>query len=209
MTISYSREVKLLNPNHFFSKTFKSIFLKMLLIFLVTVMSGCMSTPKYPQGFTQEDISNGKITMKILKEMRQSDLDKLYSKSDVGPQPLGDAKGLVMMYPNLWLTSIRQAYFKLVWQGKIFERTGNSDGKVINKVYGFKAIEADLYKDKSYFDGNESLVIDYSESTLGFRRIRDEIRQIGPNLWLGRAYYKGWFGGKYLITNFALEFPEV
>jgi hypothetical protein len=50
-------------------------------------------------------------------------------------------------------------------------------------------------------DGREAIVLDYSVSSLPFRAIRDEIREVAPGLYLGVVY---WVGTKTI--NFALQF---
>ena len=49
------------------------------------------------------------------------------------------------------------------------------------------AIVAKVYKATSWFDGKECIVLDYSETSLVAKHIRDEIRQIGPGNVSGRG----------------------
>ena len=67
--------------------------------------------------------------------------------------------------------------------------------------FGLNAIIAKVYKDKSWLDGKECIVLDYSDTSLVAQWIRDEIRAIGPGLYLGKVYWDD----KRLI-DFALEF---
>ena len=66
---------------------------------------------------------------------------------------------------------------------------------------GLNAIIAKVYKGPSWLDGKECIVLDYSETSLVAGWIRDEIRQIGPGLYLGKVY-----GGKKRLIDFALQF---
>jgi hypothetical protein len=50
-------------------------------------------------------------------------------------------------------------------------------------------------------DGKECIVLDYSETSLVARWIRDEIRQIGPKMYLGKVYWD-----KKRLIDFALDF---
>ena len=72
-----------------------------------------------------------------------------------------------------------------------------------NKIlpFGLNAIIAKLYKGPSWLDNKECIVLDYSETSLLAQRVRDEIRMIAPNRYLGVVYW-----GKKRLINFALQF---
>ena len=55
--------------------------------------------------------------------------------------------------------------------------------------FGLNAIIAKVYKAPSWLDGKECIVLDYSETSLVAHWIRDEIRLIGPGLYLGKVYW--------------------
>ncbi len=57
-------------------------------------------------------------------------------------------------------------------------------------AFGINAIVAQVYKSESWFDGKECIVLDYSKTSLLAEHVRDEIRQIGPGLYLGLVYWK-------------------
>jgi len=90
----------------------------------------------------------------------------------------------------------------LSWQGKVFDA---KQGTLRNKILplGHKAIVAKVYHDKSWFDGKECIVLDYSKTSLLAKWVRDEIRQVGPRTYLGIVYWK-----KTKTIDFALEFPK-
>ena len=54
---------------------------------------------------------------------------------------------------------------------------------------GINAIVAEVYKTPSLFDGKECIVLDYAKTSLVAKHIRDEIRLIAPNFYLGRVYW--------------------
>jgi hypothetical protein len=66
---------------------------------------------------------------------------------------------------------------------------------------GLSAILARVYKGPSWLDSKECIVLDYSETSLVAHWIRDEIRQIGPNLYLGVVYWD-----QKRLFDFALTF---
>ncbi|HSR41814.1 MAG TPA: hypothetical protein VLL48_06575, partial [Longimicrobiales bacterium] len=59
-----------------------------------------------------------------------------------------------------------------------------------------------VYMDESWFADGPAIILDYSKSSLVARKIRDEIREVGPGVYLGQVYW----GRKRLIL-FSLEFP--
>ena len=67
---------------------------------------------------------------------------------------------------------------------------------------GIRSIRAKVYKDSSWLDGNESIVLDYSRASLVAHWVRDEIRSIGPGTYLGIVYL-----GRARVLKFVLEFP--
>jgi hypothetical protein len=73
-----------------------------------------------------------------------------------------------------------------------------------NKILpiGLKAIIAKVYKAASWFDGKESIVLDYSQTSLIAEWVRDEIRQVGPGVYLGIVYWR-----QDKLIDFALKFP--
>jgi hypothetical protein len=148
------------------------------------------------------------MTISELKKMSQDDLDELFSRKPAGPIPNGEAKGTALILPGTTVTNIIADIVRIkIWKGKVFERDSkNPDRGVLkNKILllGRKAIEANVYKDKSWFDGKECIVLDYSQTSLIAKKIRDEIREMEPGFYLGIVYW-----GKKRIIGFALEFPK-
>ena len=86
------------------------------------------------------------------------------------------------------------------WQGKNFDAEGEFLAQQ-DPAFGLNAIVANVYKGNSWFDGKECIVLDYSETSLVAHWIRDEIRQIGPGLYLGKVYWD-----KKRLIDFALQF---
>ena len=136
-----------------------------------------------------------------LLKMSQAELDALFTGSAAGKIPNGEAQGTAIIAPGTTY-SRRIATFinHFAWQGKIFDA---KKGELKNRLtsLGFNAIIAKVYKGPSWLDGKECIVLDYSETSLVAGWIRDEIRQIGPGLYLGKVY-----GGKKRLIDFALKF---
>ncbi len=133
--------------------------------------------------------------------MSQNQLDELFKKSSTGEIPNGEGKGTAIVAPGTNYTQdLAQFISFFAWQGKVFDA---KNGVLRNKILplGLNAIVAKVYKGESWLDGKECIVLDYSETSLVARWIRDEIRQIGPKMYLGKVYWD-----KKRLIDFALEF---
>lgn len=136
-----------------------------------------------------------------LLQMSNQQLDQLFSSSPAGDIPDGAAKGTAIVANGTQFSAdIAEFVNFFVWEGKTFDA---KKGLLRNRILGFglNAIVAKVYKAPSWFDNKECIVLDYSETSLVARWIRDEIRLIGPNFYLGRVYWDN----KPLI-HFALQF---
>ncbi len=143
------------------------------------------------------------MTIPQLMKMTQAELDDLFKQSPAGPIPNGEAEGTAIIAPGTELEGPAAKFIHLfAWQGKVFDA---KKGELRNKILpvGIKAIIAKVYKDKSWYDGNECIVLDYSKTSLVARWIRDEIRLVGDGVYLGIVYW-----GKKKLIDFALKFPK-
>lgn len=140
-----------------------------------------------------------------LQTLGQRDLNRLYGDLDAGAIPNGGSRGKAIVLPGTLLTYPAAAAMGLVWQGKIFEKESNESAVLFNRVFGFKAIKAKVFFGKSWYDGQESIVVDYQDTSLLVPFVRDEIREIAPGLYLGRAYARTLIGPRFVL-NFALDF---
>jgi hypothetical protein len=138
-----------------------------------------------------------------LLQMSNAQLDELFSSSTAGDIPDGPAKGTAIIAPGTKFSAeIAELINVFVWQGKTFDA---KKGVLRNRILaiGLNAIVATVYKGPSWFDKKECIVLDYSETSLVARWIRDEIRSIGPGFYLGRVYWD-----KTPLIHFALEFQN-
>lgn len=136
--------------------------------------------------------------------MPKAKLDELFSKSSVGGIPVGRGRGTVLFAPGTPVSRVvaRLAYV-LAWRGKVFDR---ERGELLNIVspFGIRAIRARVYKDPSWIDERECIVLDYSKTSFVARWIRDEIREVSPGVFLGQVFWS-----KSKILKFALVFPRL
>jgi hypothetical protein len=138
-----------------------------------------------------------------LLKMSQQQLDDLFKANPAGPIPDGPAKGTAIVSPGtIWSPEIAEFISFFIWEGKTFDA---AHGVLTNRLlhFGLNAIVAEVYKDKSWLDGQECIVLDYSKTSLVAKWIRDEIRLIQPGLYLGKVYWSD----KRLI-DFCLQFPS-
>ncbi|BDT67027.1 hypothetical protein os1_11940 [Comamonadaceae bacterium OS-1] len=136
-----------------------------------------------------------------LLAMSQTELDDLFRASPAGDIPDGGAEGTAIIAPGTKYThSIASIINHFGWQGKVFDA---QKGFLKNKVlaFGIEAVVARVYKDASWLDGKECIVLDYSDTSVLAHYIRDEIRLIGPGFYLGKVYW-----GKERLIDFCLQF---
>ena len=135
-------------------------------------------------------------------KMSGEQLDEIFRNSPAGEIPSGTTDGTAIIAPGTKVSDNIARFVKhFGWQGKVFRP---EKGDLINRtgITGRKRIVAKVYKDKSWFDDKECIVIDYSKTSLLAKWIRDEIREVSPGLYLGLVY-----GGKKKLIHFALKFP--
>jgi len=135
--------------------------------------------------------------------MSREELDAVYRSVQPGPLPQGDTRGTAIVTG----TALARLYARFArlfaWQGKVFSRLPGCDqaGVLVNKVTPFSLtfIVATVYQDASWLDGEPTIVIDYYNTSFFASKIRDEIRQVQPGVYLGKV----WFGNTRIL-DFAL-----
>jgi hypothetical protein len=147
------------------------------------------------------------LTMSDLMKKSQRELDDLFQSSPPGPIPQGESQGTAIVWPGtFWTKLVARLVHHLAWQGKVFTKSPDGkDATLQNKIgpTGANLIVARVYYTSSWLDGKECIVLDYSKTSLFARKIRDEIREVAPRLYLGKVWW-----GKTRLIDFALEFPR-
>ena len=141
-------------------------------------------------------------TAKEMVDMSQEELDKLFSSSPAGDIPVGEGRGTVIVAPGTEFAEIAAKVVHLIaWQGKVFDP---DTGTLLNEVspLHLDRIRAKVYKDASWFDKEECIVLDYSKTSVVAHWIRDEMRMVDDGTYLGIVFWDD-----HRILNFALEFP--
>ncbi|NIP56966.1 MAG: hypothetical protein GWO00_02810 [Gemmatimonadetes bacterium] len=144
-----------------------------------------------------------KLQTADLRSRSRAELDEIFRRAEPGPIPAGPARGTALIVPGTALDRFLAAIVRLFWwKGKIF-RPESRDLKNRITPFGIPAIRAEVYVDDSWFADGQAIILDYSKSSFVARKIRDEIREVGPGVYLGQVFW----GRKRLIL-FSLEFPR-
>ncbi len=141
------------------------------------------------------------VTVPEITRMTPDEVDRLFREGEVGDIPDGRAEGTAIFQPGSPLEPLLQKLVHaLLWQGKVFDARS---GTLTNRIFplGVRAIEAEVYRDRSWFDTRECIVLDYSTRSRVARHMRDEIRRVAPGLYLGHVY--AW---KTRTVYFTLQF---
>ena len=143
----------------------------------------------------------GRIDNTQLLKMSFELLDDLFGRSPSGPIPNGPADGTAIIAPGTPFSSEIASIINIfAWKGKEFDA---EHGTLTNRLLpiGLNAIVAQVYKGPSWLDQQECIVLDYSKTSLVAHWIRDEIRLIGPDFYLGRVYWD-----TRALIHFSLDF---
>jgi len=148
--------------------------------------------------------SGAQSTLDSWISMSRSELDEVYKKAKPGAIPQGSTRGTAILGKGMMPRLFSKAARSIAWQGKVFDLFAPdfSSGVVVNKILpvGLHSIVAKTYRGESWMDGKDTIIIDYSDTSILARQIRDEIREVEPGLYLGKVWW-----GKTRILDFALE----
>jgi hypothetical protein len=133
--------------------------------------------------------------------MSQAELDDLFRASPAGNIPVGEADGKVLIAPGTEISQTIANFLHIfAWKGKVFDPQAGTLKNIILPT-GEKAVIAKVYKEASWFDGKECIVLDYSHTSLIAHWVRDEIRLVAPATYLGIVFWE-----KDKLINFTLTF---
>jgi hypothetical protein len=121
-----------------------------------------------------------------LDRLGACELERLFAQAEVGEPPVGFARGRVLLLLDARWPRARARLAGLAWKGKHFA----PDGSFVNQWPGFRALGARAACGPSWYDGRPCLVMEYPAGTPVFGNARDEVRQVGPGLYLGRLYQR-------------------
>lgn len=125
------------------------------------------------------------------------ELDRLFRSSPPGEIPRGPMDGTSVLAPGTPLNATVAALARsLAWRGKVFDPGGRTVENLVSP-FAVMAIKATVAPGTSWVDGRDCTVIDYSKTSLVARGVRDEIRLVATDLYLGVVWLwrrrVGWF----------------
>jgi hypothetical protein len=119
-----------------------------------------------------------------LKHLCCEQLQQIFAGGCSGSTPCGCVRGEVLYLAHTRAAKMKVRMANVVWKGKCFEE----DGSFINQWAGFKALHSVACEGPSWFDGKPCMVMEYPKGTPVFANMRDELRQVGPCLWMGMFF---------------------
>jgi hypothetical protein len=170
---------------------------------IATSASELRSTPASGRrGATRAANPARSLSAAEISSLPRADVDDIFRAGTVGQIPDGEATGTALFFPG---SSVQPLLERLVrswaWQGKRF-RAGSRRLENLVSPFGIRAISAEVYQGRSWFDAEACIVLDYSRRSFVARKIRDEIRRVAPGLYLGLVYWE-----KTRLMYFMLQFP--
>lgn len=142
-------------------------------------------------------------TIDQLVRMDGPTLNAVYQQGVSVALPPGKIRGTVIVSPGSRLAAPSSRMARVIWQGKV---VGDCGDTVVNKFFGVRAINGQIYQAESWLDGRPSLIIDYSSTSRVYAKYRDEIRLVAPGIYLGLMYDRT-CPQPVLKTYFLLEAP--
>ena len=142
------------------------------------------------------------VSVGTLVRMSPAQRDEVFCSSPAGDVPRGKGEGVALLPLRPVPTKVAASVIRaLIWKGKVFDP--RYDG-LRNRMtpFGFRLIRAKVYKNPSWVDGEECIVLDYSRTSLVAHWIRDEIREVAGRTYLGQVFVRG-----RRLLHFTLTFP--
>jgi len=140
------------------------------------------------------------VSAAYLITLSQSRLDRLFRESMAGDLPDGPVDGTALIAPGTIVARIVARFIRrFTWQGKLFDARR---GLVRNRIspVGLIAVLGEVSRGSSWLDGRPCIVLDYAKTSHLGHWVRDEVREVAPGLYLGRAYWR-----RFKVLDFALQ----
>jgi hypothetical protein len=112
-------------------------------------------------------------------------LEQIYRAAEPGARPAGFYRGHVVLPPCSFLAGPRAKTSNFLWQGKHF-----CDDTLINQWRGVRLIQAQVAPGESWLDGRPAHILDYQHTSILWRDVRDETREVSPGVYIGAMYLR-------------------
>jgi hypothetical protein len=150
----------------------------------------------------EEQLAPSVLSEAALRTMTNTELDDLFRASPAGVVPDGNMAGTVLACTGTGLAApLARITRVLLWQGKVVNRRRSVLKNKVGPLH-LRAVKALVYPNPSWVDGRPCVVLDYSSTSLLARAVRDELRLVGPHLYLGVV----WLGHRRVLW-FTLRGP--
>lgn len=126
-------------------------------------------------------------SLEQLAHLSQAELECLYRNAEAGTIPAGYLHGKALYCPTEPFAGAKSRVTALLWRGKIFDPCS---GTLVNQWRGFRAIRARVYYGTSWLDGGSAIIMDYQGLSRDWADVRDEMRPVGPCIYLGVMYLR-------------------
>ncbi len=174
------------------------------LVWITLTMTAATAGEQAPVFPTPQDVPVGRVgSLDELVRMSRCQLDQLYRSSPPGALPEGKVRGRVILFPGTALARPTSRFSRLLWQGKVID---GAHGRASNRFFGVRFIKGNLGYGPSWMDGQPATILDYSETSRLYADYRDEIRQVGPGIFLGAMYSRTTPEPTFMMY-FALQAP--
>ncbi len=148
-------------------------------------------------------------SLEALASASPQKLEELYANGEVTAVPVGETIGKAIILPGTTLGGILSSIANLIWSGKVFARAeakvAGQNSVLVNKILGMQMVKAEVFESVSWSDRKQALVIDYRGTSWLAFFIRDEIRLVEDDLYLGKVYIRLPFGRAMPVLYFALD----
>ena len=120
-----------------------------------------------------------------LLTLDEASIVRLYQQGQVTGLPPGKVRGTPLLALGTRRAPLVSRGARVFWQGKVVDPDGTG---AINRFAGVRVIRGELFSGPSLLDGRPALILDYQRTSHVYEKYRDEIRQIGPGLYVGLMY---------------------
>jgi hypothetical protein len=125
------------------------------------------------------------LSFEVLACASFHELESLYRQAAPGTMPTGFVRGRTVYCSHDFLAGSRARIANFFWKGKHF---CDQDSSLINQFLGVRAIRAHTYPGTSSLDGQPAWILDYAHTSLLWKDVRDEMREVAPGLYVGAMY---------------------
>ena len=127
----------------------------------------------------------GSLDLNQLQRMSPCEMGRLFAQAEVGTPLVGPARGRLLCLTDGRFRRVKVRLSNALWRGK----SASEDGHFVNRwIGGIEAIESCYVVGPSWIDGRPAIIMEYPPGTAVFENTHDELRQVGPGLYLGPLY---------------------